>query len=374
MSRLTGVLIRLRGRRDRGSIAVIVSVLLAGGVLFGMAALAIDVGQLYAEREQLQSGADAVAVRVAKDCATGRASCGTVGELGTAAGYAGANANDGASNVAEICGYVPYRLDVPCAPEPDNLTKCLPGKDPVPGQPWIRVRTTTREADGSTLLPPIFAQAVTGTDGTTVGACAKVTWMPAGGGKALALTTSYCTWQAATSNGTVFAPAPPDIPPASFEHVIYLDTTSKVKCPSGPAGTYIPGGFGWLPDSGGCQITIAADAWVSSGTGADATADCQAVLADAVAHHPTVVYVAIFDNVILYGATAQYHILGLAAFVITGYHLPSVAAASWLTGTMPCTGGSHCVSGYYVRDLIPVGDVTGVGSTDLGLDTIKTIG
>lgn len=374
MPRLTGVLVPLRGR-DRGAVAVIVSLLLAFGVLLGMAALAVDVGQLYAEREQLQSGADAVAVRVAKDCATGRSTCGKVAGLDTAAGYADANANDSATNVAEICGYVPYRFSQPCAPDAGNLTDCLPAPTPLPaGQPWIQVRTSTLQSNGDTVLPPIFAQAVTGTTGTTVGACAKVTWTPAGGGAALALTTSYCDWQAATSNGTVFASAPPDIPDGSLQRVIYLDTSTSVKCLSGPAGHYIPGGFGWLADSGGCQTAITADAWVTSDTGASATADCVTMLANAVANHPTVVYVAVFDDAVLSGSNAQYHILGLAAFVITGYHLPSASAASWLTGTQPCTGSDRCVSGYYIRDLIPVGDVTGVGPVDLGLDTIKTIG
>ena len=45
--------------------------LIAGGVLFGMGALVIDVGQLYQNRAELQNGADAGALAVAKSCAQG---------------------------------------------------------------------------------------------------------------------------------------------------------------------------------------------------------------------------------------------------------------------------------------------------------------
>ena len=44
-----------RAGRDRGAVSMIVGVLLAGGVLLGMTALVVDIGQLYAEREELQS-------------------------------------------------------------------------------------------------------------------------------------------------------------------------------------------------------------------------------------------------------------------------------------------------------------------------------
>ena len=51
--------------RDRRAVAV----LIGGGVLFGMGALVIDVGQLYQNRAELQNGADAAALAVAKSCA-----------------------------------------------------------------------------------------------------------------------------------------------------------------------------------------------------------------------------------------------------------------------------------------------------------------
>ena len=89
--------------RESGAIIVIVAVLLVGGVLIGMAALSIDVGSLYAERRQLQNGADSAALAVAQDAAR---SCSTGSCVPTtrAQTYANSNAKDGASSVLEVCG------------------------------------------------------------------------------------------------------------------------------------------------------------------------------------------------------------------------------------------------------------------------------
>ena len=60
----------LRGH-DEGAVTMIVAVVLAGGVLLGMAALTVDVGLIHAERRELQNGADAGALAVAQQCAVG---------------------------------------------------------------------------------------------------------------------------------------------------------------------------------------------------------------------------------------------------------------------------------------------------------------
>lgn len=64
-----------RRRRERGGVAVIVAVLLAGGVLIGMLALSVDVGQIMYERRQLQNGADATSLALAQRCAANEADC-----------------------------------------------------------------------------------------------------------------------------------------------------------------------------------------------------------------------------------------------------------------------------------------------------------
>jgi len=58
-------------RGERGAIATIVAMLFGLGVLLGAGALTVDVGNINAERRQLQNGADAAALSAARDCAGG---------------------------------------------------------------------------------------------------------------------------------------------------------------------------------------------------------------------------------------------------------------------------------------------------------------
>src|SRR4051812_46455566 len=90
---------------DRGAVVATLAIMLGAGVLLGMAAVVVDVGRLYAEREQLQSGADAAAWAVAETCV--REPARRAEGLGTPRGYADANAADGAAQVTSVCGRGP---------------------------------------------------------------------------------------------------------------------------------------------------------------------------------------------------------------------------------------------------------------------------
>ena len=59
---------RLKARTDkeRGATGVLVAVMML--VLIGAGAMAVDVGQIYAERAQLQNAADAGAMAAAQQC------------------------------------------------------------------------------------------------------------------------------------------------------------------------------------------------------------------------------------------------------------------------------------------------------------------
>ena len=63
--------------RDEGVVLVWVALMLV--VLVGMGALVIDIGALYVEKRELQNGADAAALAVARDCVEG--DCGSGGYL-----------------------------------------------------------------------------------------------------------------------------------------------------------------------------------------------------------------------------------------------------------------------------------------------------
>ncbi len=173
---------RALGRDDRGAIGVLVAVLLGAGVLLGMGALVIDVGQIYQNQAELQNGADAAALGVARQCSQGICAPGTA--LDTALRYADANASaltQGTAGISGICGS--GGLGDCSAYIGAGLTNCPP--DPT-GASFVDVLTETKLPDGSTLLPPVFAETLVGGastyDGTTVKACAQAEWGLPGGG------------------------------------------------------------------------------------------------------------------------------------------------------------------------------------------------
>jgi hypothetical protein len=361
---------RHRVRDDSGAAATLVAVLLAGGVLLGMTALVVDVGLLYTEREELLSGADAAATAVALDCALSRPQCADDLAAGVAVGYAGLNARDGVSD-ATVCGHVPGRLSE-CTDDPvGNLTDCL-GERPTDGTRYVEVRTTTRLPDGDTLLPPRLAQTfVSGYEGTTVGACARVGWGSPGEG--IAVTISACEFDNATGVGKNLAPPPPPDPPPSYEIVIKLHTQDP-DCDGKVPGSDGPGGFGWLEGTD-CRVELEEREdgfWYFTEPGSGVPSDCRDRLPD-FREDRTVLMVPIFDLVRDTGANLEYHLAATVGFVLTGYHLPGRNAPSNLAGSTitECTGEDFCIYGYFTTDVSsgPIGPLPG-----FGVAVLKTIG
>src|ERR1019366_3157507 len=99
---LARAVLRPLGRDERGVIGVLVAMMLGAGVLTGVGALAIDVGQLYQERAELQNGADAGALAVAESCAaTGTCTAAAAAAASSlAAQYANGNASALTGNTA----------------------------------------------------------------------------------------------------------------------------------------------------------------------------------------------------------------------------------------------------------------------------------
>jgi Flp pilus assembly protein TadG len=365
------------GRGDRGGVTVIVAVLFAAGVLLGMAALSVDVGQLLAEREELVSAADGAAQTIAVECAKTPARCATTAALddvrSDAATIANANGNDGRNDVTLVCGRGGALVACDPGDAPTNLTACLPGQAPA-GVDYVEVRTATRTAT-STVLPTAFAGSfVPGYSGGRVAACSRVEWGAPGGG--LSLTISICEWNAATANGTSFAPYPPN-PPASAEEIIYLHGPGAATCnTSPPAGWDAPGGFGWLdPDPGAdCYTTIAAGGDYPGNTGSSPSGDCKDTII-AAQQSREVQLIPVYDLVKGTGSNVTYHLAGVAAFVVTGYYLPGPngkTADSWLTGNSPCNGTDRCVYGFFTQALLDSGTVS--SGPNLGATIIRTIG
>jgi hypothetical protein len=355
-------------------VGILVAVVLGFGVLLGFGALVIDVGQLYAEREELQSGSDAAALAVAQACAVDPAACTAAAQAGVAADLADQNATDGTSAVAVLCGGSGTGLPG-CPAAADNITACV-SAPPASGS-WAEVRTSTTMPDGSTLLPPTFARTLLGNedyDGTRVGACARVAWGPPGSASSLGVTLSTCEWDEVTAGGTTLWPTPDvALPPASAEGIIQLHGTSGASpCPAGPSGWDAPGGFGWLDDpTATCTVTVSADGSFGGDTGASASNPCKDALEE-IRDARAAVLIPVFDGVQGTGSGITYHLDGFSAFVLTGYHLPGLKAKSWLSDKDLCKGDEKCLYGYFVSGLFPTGG--DIGGGDYGATVVQLVG
>ena len=162
-------------RDERGAVVVLVSILLAAGVLTGMLAIVVDLGRLYAERRVVQNGADAAVLAIAQHCA--KASVDPKCDSQAAAqevalDLANGNAPDGFTDVTEVCGASPLAS---CRSTQATWSNCV---DPPAVATFARVRTRTQEASGDFFFPAIFAGLTSpeGKPDLSAGACAQAAW------------------------------------------------------------------------------------------------------------------------------------------------------------------------------------------------------
>jgi Flp pilus assembly protein TadG len=359
ISGLARPLLRLLGRDERGAVGVLIGLLFGGGVLLGMAALAIDVGELYWERAQLQNGADAAALAVAKSCATG--TC----DPSVAATYADANAKDGLAGANLVCGSGTLGG---CPASTGLLTDCPSA--PAPTTNYAEVHTSTKTATG-TVVPPVFGSTLLGNGnytGTTVLACAQAEWGGPVAAQVIPFAISACTWDQATGLGTTYAAPPPAVPSASDDQVITLRSGSGDGCSTEPSGSDGAGNFGWTADDGSCSLAISSATFAGK-PGASVPGDCKSVLAADQAGR-TVVYLAVYTTCSGNGANAVYTLKGFAAFVITGFQLPGLSAPDWLNPANSCD--NKCIEGYFTQGIIP--STSSLGGAYLGAAIIRLSG
>jgi Flp pilus assembly protein TadG len=341
---------------ERGASAVFVAICIV--VLVGMGALVIDVAALYQERRELQSGADAGALAVAKDCASASSSSCPASITATARSYADANADDGRSNVDNICGNLSGLA--PCANPPSVPT----------GARYVRVTTSTVDGDsGATEVSFGLARAL-GMTGETVHASAVAAWGPISGATTIPLTFSLCEFNEATNNGTTFASGPPWV---GVERYIYFHGTNQAgSCHAGPSGGDLPGGFGWL-DSVDCEADIDAGDWVSDDPGNDVPNDCKDHVVE---WRDKVLLFPIYSQTNgLNGNNGEYRIAGFAAIHITGYRFPGNSATNRWPNTFTCPlqpGNSGvCIRGHFTK-FVTSGEVG--GGTNYGTSAIRIVG
>ncbi|MFX1820094.1 pilus assembly protein TadG-related protein [Pseudarthrobacter sp. CC4] len=221
---------RIGGDSERGAAGVLVAVMMV--VLIGAGALAVDTGQIYAERAQLQNAADAGALAGVDICSEA-GGCTQANANAVAEALANSNSNDNKSTVQSV-----------------DLS--------VPGE----VTVTTSTKDGTTnagFLSKMFASALNA-PAATVGATATAKWLyPTEGITVLPLTFATCEFK---DDG--------------LPHKILIQGGAQDCNGLNPSNQIIPGGFAWLnPDSStGCKVTAKVDEWSETSAGAAVPNGC----------------------------------------------------------------------------------------------------
>jgi Flp pilus assembly protein TadG len=307
-------------RDEHGAVGVVVAIAMVA--LSGFAAIALDVGALYAERAQLQNGADAAALAIAQDCADG--SC--VDTASTAQLFANSNANDSAANVAT----------------------------PVLGASSVSVATSTRDSSGAGSLALAFAP-VLGIESKTVGATATADWgSPLTGPAAIGMTFAPCVFKL---NGAI--------------QVISMHGDSGgTSCSStSPSGKLLPGGFGWLKDtSGNCKATVTAgtSAIVSSSTGVSLPPGCEALLTSMVNE---TILLPVYSDLGGTGSSGYYQIRGWAAFKLLGYNFPGLSYRNQTYAGAHCKGDCKGIIGQFIS-FVSLDDQFTLGGPNLGTSVV----
>lgn len=362
-------------RRDHGGATTLVAVVLGTGVLLGVGAVVVDVGEIYHEREQLQSGADAAADAVARICASGTCPTG-FDAVGLARTRAGQNAKDNSSGV-QVCGSGVTGIPA-CPAHPTGageLTKCMG----TPPARYVEVRTTTRNADGTTVLPPALARGLAGNgaySGTTVKACARASIAPAGNvtaGEGIALTVNRCYWDVfIVAHGR--APVPQGTAATAADEIAFKLKDSQPEfngtaCDDGNQNA--PGNWGWLDDANNdCRAQFTTGTTVGGAPGNGNRDECEQLL-DYYRSSGQPVLLPLFDLATGHGQNASYRIVGFAALVVTGYYLTSGNVESNLSLHHLCNTGhggnsERCVYGYFRGVEFTSGVTAAGGGTNFG--------
>lgn len=326
-------------RGERGASAVLVGLLLVP--LVGATALAVDVGALYAERAQLQNGADAAALAVAAACAKNEVTC-----------------SGAALSLAEP--FVTGNASIPSGP-----TTNAPTVD-------TGANRVTVTAENEVSHP--FAAVLIGDAASLVPASGSAEWGQPVAGTTLPLAIGSCEFD--------------EFPPAEDEAgatriLVQYNTTARAGCDE----TYAPGGFGWLAASD-CRATlslIAGAIWHVGDRGNNpAKSDCD-VGADIAPLLDTTVLIPIYDSFKKVGTSCTepvdtaggiicLHISKFAAFKLTGFKLGGGPAATYIDpAAPPCSGSCRGLQGFFLK-YVSVDDAFELGDGDPdGLSVVRLI-
>ncbi|MGM1028534.1 MAG: pilus assembly protein TadG-related protein [Actinomycetota bacterium] len=322
-----------RLRDDRGAVAVWVALLMVPMMI--VAALAIDVGSLHADRQRLQTGADAAALAIAQQCAGG--ACGD--EDATAQELADANEPQGGPVVADVVD-----LDTAAG--------------------YVEVETSSERG--------LWFGAFAGEDDASQTRVGAAGWgAPSGGPAVLPITFGECELSEqfgfeAVKDLVTNAFIRLEIPEDGVTRTIQFTKTSETPC-TGPSGNVVPGGFGWLDPSGpNCAPAITELGMVGGDTGAPPPTGCTAAYFDSLINET--VLLPVFDSVTGSGSNAQYRLVGYVAFKFESYYF----TGGFRPAPHICHGNERCVQGTFLNFVELGGDFeTDPDAPNLGSSVVE---
>ncbi len=380
-------------RSERGAVATIVAALVSLGVVMGFLALSVDVGQMMMQKRQLQNGADATAMYLARNCANG--SCDVTTSSSTSTSLNDANSSSASNALQTRCFYQVTTSSVsdsncpPTATTTGTFADCGPFPPTVSSVlPFVQVATRAKSAAAGGLrnwIAPIIGQSAD----TSVGACGRAAWGVAGSySGTVPFAISTCEWQSYTGSdsekglpATVVAPPNGTSPgyggpgqpawPAPYAgwpnqpgHELYVMSHDTGGDNCSFKGKDTNGGFGWLTTGSSCDVTISSvnnvDYWALIQTGNSVPSTCTSVLPTFL---ETVIDIPVFDCLVVNnsgtptggigsyncdagttsggGSKTYYHLAGYAKFYLSGYHFSSMSGGSAVPpNTPPCSSAS----------------------------------
>ena len=324
---------------DQGSSAILVGLLMT--MLLAIVALVIDVGLIYAERTQLQNGADSGAVSVALSCAANLNSTNCDPLSPEASRLVDENSLDGLSQVADL-----------------SINKTAG---------TVRIMTVPKEAGREVGSISLTFARVLGLQESAVEAEAAAVWgNPIKGAPPFPVVFSECEIQATSSLQLVQFRKQGDFASA---------------CPGGP-----PGGFGNLDQVGGqCEalVTISDGASGNSTPGNGIPANCTNLLTYWGSSIESGIYPVglfpVYKSVSESGSKAVYSLSGFAAFEIHGWKLkqggsekyPELFRADYYSG-LKCDKDCIGIIGKFIRHVSLDEDfVLGTGGKDMGAYIVR---
>jgi hypothetical protein len=328
--------------RERGAVAILVAILMV--TLLGFAAIAVDVGTLYAERAQLRNGADAGAFAIAQKCSKNLNDSDCSSSFSLPGGLANGNAGDGLSNIQSV------------ALDKANRTVTVTAGAQEKG----------KEPNKVSLL---FAK-VLGFNDATVSAAATVQWgQPVAGPTAFPIAFSICQVKSHVDGG--------------LQLLVSHGKKTDVSCNYGPSGAVVSGSFGWLQrPTGTCAGAVNTANWSQGEPGNSYPKVCDDQLrswaSDITAGKDVTVLLPIFDQVSGNGSNTSYKILSFAAFRVTGWSFngntfPSTFhnAPPYVDSSLTCDTSCTGIIGSFIRYVSLDGAYTLGSAEDFGAEVIR---